>query len=198
MPTVEFTDDFNRSNENLEVSADWTKAAGQAAVSSNQVTVSATAMEYILSSASSDADQYAQVTIVTALGAYGINLRSDDDFSDGYHVQFRQSNGDIIIYRKVGGGFAPLTTLTSITHSDGDVISAQVSGTGATVTIEAFIDDVSQGSVEDTNAARITTAGRAGIRTNNTGTVFDDFEAGILADAPAGGISASRRMIVMS
>lgn len=180
--SAEYTDNFNRSDENLETSSNWDKISGQAAVSSNVVAVSSTVMEYIWNTANSDADCYASVKIPTAAGSYGLNVRCDNDFSEGYHIQFRQASSDILVYRRVGGGYTSLGTLaTGVTLSNNDVIAVEITGTGATVTIEAFVNDVSKGTIEDTNAARIVVAGRAGLRTNSTSTVFDDFESGIFS-----------------
>jgi hypothetical protein len=89
----------------------------------------------------------------------------------------------------VNNSVTTLATASSTGITSNDTIALEVTGTGATVTLNRYRNDVlvaALTNVADTNAARITAAGRlAGVIGSDAGTMnVDDWEGG---DVTAGG-----------
>lgn len=141
------------------------------------------------------ADQYSKVTLAGTIGGNtdqaGIVLRTGTGTAQagtesGYlvyisdHVQ--SSSLDVRVERMVNSTrSSPLATQT-VAFSVGDTLSAEITGTGATVTIIVYKNDVAISgldNIQDTDAARIVTAGRPGIMCyGNNGILLDSWEGG--------------------
>jgi hypothetical protein len=183
-PSTGFTDGFDRADEPLEASANWTgivAEAGSADIVSNQVQIggagfgnSLTLCETVLAD-----DQYAQVQIVAKpAGGYdetavAARVTTPGGGSwDGYIFRLT-SGGDINLIRVDGGSKTDLTTV-AFAVSDGDVLRIECTG----ATIRGLVNGVERTSVTDTTHA----SGKAGLYrvVDNNTTIFDNFEAGDL------------------
>lgn len=141
-------------------------------------------------------------------GVYGRLTDPNTSNFDGYYVEYTAIAGaanDIFrVYRTVNGSGTQLTTpASSITYelSSGNKWGCEITGTGATVTIEMFVDTgsgwTSIGTFTDTHADRRVTAGQTAIYGDASTLRYDDYRAsnsGQLllpdADTAAGGWSA--------
>jgi hypothetical protein len=82
--------------------------------------------------------------------------------TSGYYLDGYNSN-TVELFRRVAGSVTSLGTRTR-THADRDIYTLEVSGSGATVTLKAYKNGVQLGAnFSDTNAARITATGQAGV-----------------------------------
>lgn len=185
MPTMEFSDNFNRA-DSTNLGASWTETTGtDIQISTNKLISSSAPCEALVATIISSADAYTQVKWVgglTGSARPGLYVRGDADLSDGYMAQFRYSNSDILLYRKVAGSFtAVLDGTTSITYSANDVLRFEVETTGGNPVLRAYVNGVLKETYTDTDGTKITTAGYAGLRFATTDEQVDDFEAGILA-----------------
>lgn len=82
----------------------------------------------------------------------------------------------IQIYRRVTNANSQVGTDITATHINGSRISLEATGSGATVTLNAYVDDVLVGSRSDTSGSRIVTGGQCGFFVFNSSSRFDDFE----------------------
>lgn len=142
-------------------------------------------------------------------GLYGRLTDPNTVNFDGYYIEYTAIAGaanDIFrAYRTVNGSGTQLTTpASSITYelSSGNKWGCEITGTGATVTIEVFVDTgggwTSIGTFTDTHADRRVTAGQTAIYGDASTLRYDDFSASnsggqILlpdADTAAGGWAA--------
>lgn len=174
-----FTDNFNRADENLEASPNWTHdglIAGGAAIRSNalaSLTLNAAGTAYKCPDQGS-ADQYVQfVARATAnSGPFVCNRLADN----ANFVGIRNLGGTLEVYRRVGG------TLSSLHSSaqgivSGTVLRLECVGT----TFRVLKDGVQVVAFTAINNATLTST-RQGVvaRTTITGQNpwIDDFEAG--------------------
>lgn len=184
-----FTDNFNRADEDLGTSANWTFLEGSpttaAAVRSNTLACLATAGQGItyLCPDQGSADQYVQFEIrnVTAAAApFAIcRVAIGDNF-----IGLRNSGANLDVYKRVGGTFTRLTpSPNGQSLVIGDVIRLEVEGTD---TWRAYKNGVL------TNTGSIGTSftsTRQGVicRITPHNPWIDNFEAGPL-EAPASNI----------
>lgn len=145
------------------------------------------------------ADQYAEITVSGVSGGVtdsnGIGLRCGTDTSpndDGY-VIYLVENNSVTVARRTNGSQAALTTgtspITGITWGTGDKLSAEVEGTGATVTIRVYRTPSGGsltliGTFTDTDAGRFTSGNPAILRAETGSSRITAWEAG---DVTAGG-----------
>lgn len=131
------------------------------------------------------ADQYAEVTLGGTVAGNtdksGVVLRASADATpndDGYRVYFFDGVG-VVVKRTVNGTEANLTTgttpVTGPTWASGDKLSAEVEGTGATVTLRVYRTP-SGGSLTllatftDTDGARILSGKPSVLKASSAGT----------------------------
>ncbi|MGB0971912.1 MAG: hypothetical protein ACPGVG_13270 [Mycobacterium sp.] len=174
-----FTDDFNRANEDLEDSADWTLADGSAGaltIVSNEVNSPGTNTGYHCPDQGDD-DHYAQAKLVKT-GANNWLCVRQDGWRNWYGI--RASGTALQIYRRTNGSFS--SSLGSWSGlAAGDVLKIEAEGT----TIKAYVNGVERISITDSTH----TTGRQGLTAySGTGAVWDDFEAGVVGGG--GGSSA--------
>lgn len=187
-----FSDNFNRANEELGASADWTErypaGDGDYDIVSNQVhTVVAKAASevvcaYISSSYITTADYSVQVEANSSAGGlfYGVmgrrvNFGTND--SDGYFVS-RYENGasdDYRLYKRAAGAWTQLGTSYVAAITGTETLKLEMNGTA----IKAFLDGTERVSVTDTT---FSASGDCGITdttggTPHEGVVWDNFTA---------------------
>jgi hypothetical protein len=122
---------------------------------------------------------------------------------NAYYCLWQQNTSTLTILRAVGGvSSSALATVTSL-PADGHKVGIEVTGTGATVTINCLVHNGTTWSVAltfgDTSSspARITTAGFVGFRTNVGGLAFDNFRAcTVVAGACAAAGPTPRAIII--
>lgn len=137
------------------------------------------------------ADQYAKVTVRgftsgTEGSKLGVFVRGTADVNpnrDMYRCYVLNDGTDALKVDRVNNdAVTNLFNNTSQTWADGDTVSVEVTGTGATVTLRAFRNDVQVGSdISDSNASRLTAAGKPGIyayQGSQDTLTGDDFSAG--------------------
>jgi hypothetical protein len=178
-----FTDDFNRSDEALETSSDWTEVvaeAGSADIVSNQIQIGSAVEAFgnymTMCEATLADDQYAQVEIIAKVsGGYdetAVCARVTDNGGgdwDGYIFRYT-SAGAINLIRIDGASKTDLTTV-SFAVSPGDVMRIECEGT----TIRGLVNGTVRTSVTDSTH----TGGKAGLYrvVDWNMTTFDNFEA---------------------
>ena len=181
------TDDFNRSNENLTVSSDWTAVDGDATdaqVSSNQLVVQAGAGGYsaAYATAPSSDNYYIQWNFVSATNSSGENRvgfagrASGGVFTgDGYWVRWDSAASSLLVVEKSSGSDTTIITGSS-TPADGDLIRLEMDGTS----IELFVDGSSVGSATD--STHTTGDTRLWVYQDAAGDIqtLDNFEQGTL------------------
>jgi hypothetical protein len=154
-----------------------------------------------------DTEQYAKGTVQAIVSGspnsqdgVGVSVRNSADTSasggqDAYAIYVDQnSTQSVKIARLTNNTINVLATQASTSVDSGDTISIEVTGTGATVTLNGYINDVLQASltnVADTSGDRITAAGRPGIIGHTSGTSYmDDWEGGDITTAAAPTLSS--------
>jgi len=136
------------------------------------------------------ADCKVSITARTGAGfSGGPAVRKQSGVADFYYLRVHEAGSGLLVERVTDDGAteANLLTVGSYTHTIGDKLTLEVSGSGATVTLRAYRNDVQVGStISDTDAARITAAGQTGVKAwNYTDTnLFDDF---LVEDLAGGG-----------
>lgn len=108
----------------------------------------------------------------------------------GYYVELNRLAGtdSVIVYRVTSGGVFTSIGSVSQEFSAGDRLGAEVTGTGATVSIKMYRYTggawAQLGStISDTDAARITAAGRLSLTIQGNTARVDDFGGGTVANA---------------
>lgn len=191
MATI-FSDDFNRANADITAEANWDSANSTAwNIATNQLSAGSggsLARLYTTTSAHA-AIADCKVSITRRLGTNfdgGVSVRDDglgQTVMTGYFLDVYGTN-NVDVYRRVVG-VETLIGTANATHANGDKYTLEVSGTGATVTLKVYKNDTLQNTFSDTDATRITAAGRCGIITFHSGDLFDDFLVEDLAAAAA-------------
>jgi hypothetical protein len=179
-----FTDDFNRSDENLEASASWTLIdgpAGGARVVSNVLKINTT--NSVCSYSCPDqgsADHYTQAVWNTlAYGFTSIRLTDGNNF-----IGVRHEGTDWQVYKRDTGSFSLIGSYT-VGLTGGDI--AYLEGNGNDITLKVN-GTTRVGPTSETFNNTETTQGvcpRSVVVTN----WIDDFEAGALAAGGATGKS---------
>jgi len=176
-----FTDNFNRSNENLEVSSNWTRVdgnAGDASIVSNALNGNSTVSNgaLYLCPDQGSTDQFTQVVLNSSSESFCVNVRSTDNIN---WISARHAAGSGVweLFKRVSGSFTSLGTF-SATFVSGDVIKLTANDSDE---LEVFINATSRiGPVTETFNNTVTRQGllpRGGTVSN----WLDDFEAGVLA-----------------
>ncbi len=179
------SDNFNRSNEELDASGDWAESRGDFDVLTNKADVTATdageAAAIFDGTALSTDDHYVEANINSTQEFTGKQITitarmSDADNSYMFTESFLQS---VRILSNIGGTLAELDS-TNHTWVDDELLRGEVDGTS----LEVFVEGVSFGTATDAN---IDTVFNAGIWTDGTNTSFrwDNWEAGDLGAPPA-------------
>lgn len=213
--TVIATDDFQSYTDNTFPSTNWTDLDNF----NGQIRVFGTTAKAVRNAFSGaystmrrsagtySADQYAEVAILGLSGTetsdkIGVTCRNTADAApnDDCYMAYVDdiATRTCRLERLINGTRTPLTTDTATTWTAGDRVSMEVTGTGATVSIKVFKNNVEITAMaySDTSVDRITAAGRPGVMcftdggNNLTG---DDWEGG---DMTAGGASSILRQMM--
>lgn len=174
-----FTDNFNRSNENLEASADWTRSggsAGDAEVNSNKVkcdTTNSTGSAYQCPDQGS-ADHYSEGVANAAGFGFPVCVRLTD--ANNFIGCRRNTISQVSMLKRVGGSFTTLATkgissstgnITLRIEAEGNDLRWYVGGVLETTVVDSFNNsETRQGLVA-----------RVSIRDD----FLDDFEADTIA-----------------
>jgi len=83
----------------------------------------------------------------------------------GYSIRIEPATNNLLIRRYVdGSSYAPVdVTMTNLDWSTYHTVKLTVSGTGATVTLTAYVDGNQEATGGDTGATRIVTTGNGGV-----------------------------------
>ena len=172
-PMTIITDDFNRGNEELGVSADWTELTGDFEVVSNEVKqLNALDAEARNDNSLSSDDHYSQLDF-TANGDSGTLVRLTD--TNNWLLGFALPTANQLkLFKRVGGGFTELGVTQSFTHAAPFTLKTEIDGTS----LSMFIDGtLRHGPETATEFAGVLTTGIR-LDQNITG---DNFEAADLA-----------------
>ncbi len=192
-PVTPVLDNFNRANEGPPLSANWTADPMNVALAGHAVVSNAAAngSHSYWDASTFGPDQEAWMTVSSLSGTLvGLYMRiqaPNTAGADAYELQWK-TDGEINAIRVINAyaGETVLGTATVAPVATGYRFGARVLGSGATVTIEAYIDTGSGWtlalSTTDTDASRITAAGFVGFL-SDTADVIDDFGGGTVVDA---------------
>lgn len=183
------TDDFNRANESLGDSANWTNVStGDATdVVSNQLQNAATAVSYYsyTGSAASGDDQYCQIDVTsTGYQQCGPQVRmlGSGANASGYMAYWQGDSANLVRIRRTNTSAAPgRTTLASNTGvtENTPIVRIEVEGSG----LDALIDGASKVTTTDTTYPASSTRRVGGIYFYSSGQTADDWEFGDLGAA---------------
>lgn len=200
-----YTDDFNRADDSTGIGGSWLKidsngSAAKVGISTNRaapLTASSTGTPMYVYNNTFGADQYAQIAIgsgSTFLGGFtynpyiGLILRGGAASSgNGYLVQIRDAAGGAqVVIVSYSGGFGSTTILSpsSVTLAVGDVIRAEVSGTGASTAFVVKKNGTQIYTATDTSGTYSSgKAGLFGFYSSGIGTnmFMDNWEGGDLS-----------------
>ena len=179
------TDDFNRANAD-PAGGNWTTLGtwGSLAISSNKLipsTYGANSAAYY-NAATPNATQYTQcISTWDVTGGYlGPAVRCQAGARTCYAL-VPPNLITLRVLKFVAGSFTELANLDATLVSGVSVIKLSVSGVGATVTLEGFVNGSSVGTTTDTAGDRIVAAGSLGVFIDSgavTGDTIDDWEGG--------------------
>lgn len=150
-----------------------------------------------------DCEAYVSIPTMPATDdeiALGLRIQNAGTGSaTGYYVEFNRLTGtdSVVVYRVTSGGVFTSIGSVSQEFSAGDRLGAEVTGTGATVSIKIYRYTggawAQLGStISDTDAARITAAGRIALTIQGNTARVDDFGGGTVVPAAR---PASSRLI---
>lgn len=129
-------------------------------------------------------EQYAEGTLAAITGTQsgmkvGVTVRNSADVSPGQdcyaiYLDEQDASQALVIARINNDSVTVLATQSSTAIVAGDKISIEATGTGATVTLNGYINTTLQPSltVADSSASRITAAGRPGVYGHTSGAVY--------------------------
>lgn len=191
MPT--FSDDFNRADENLEASANWTRVdgvAGALGVRSNamaQLNVTDTAYR---SPDQGSTDHFTQATQASAVTAWGgfmcVKLTDSNNFIG---IRWAGAGNGVDLFQRVGGGFLSLGNAGAATFNQGAV--AYIETNAGNITVKA--DGVTKiGPTANANFPTITRGGFVSRSTTNP--TLDLYSNGTLGGG--GGGSAGKQPLL--
>lgn len=199
-----FGDDFNRVNATT-LGANWTRQEGDDffEIVSNAAKWVAGGYSYERYNAvSADApDMFAQAYLTTPStpgGFPGVTARCATSGLTCYAGSFDLIAQKWSILRYTGSGItetliAACATTGPWAASTTYKVRLEVSGTGATVTLKLFVDDVEKVSTTDSSVDRVTSGTQAGLTTaGSTQNIFDDFTGGDLGGTVAGRMFLAR------
>lgn len=179
------SDDFNRPDETLATSADWThviNGGGTLDVTSNALVSNSTGSDevYRFEQVLDSADHYSQIvrtSISFTNRQHRVMARYSHPFTDTFYAYRYRHNGDRTLEKSVSGSVTSIasTTLSALTSP----ITHRIEVDGSN--IRGLID----GDVElQTTDSEITGNLRVGIGTIHPNITMDDFEGGDLAAEP--------------
>lgn len=199
-PNTSLLDNFNRANEDLDVSANWVQNAADddsMRIVSNQVegNTSGTYFGNIWNTALSSDDHEAWIDIATKgnngqiIGALYIRTNDPTGTPTGYYIYVTQQGGTDTVNcdRYSGTSFTGIGSTYNQEWSAGDQLGASISGT----TIEAFINGTSIGTWTDSTYS---TGKYIGANLQGTVAELDDFGGGVPSTAHAGRLVNSPRL----
>lgn len=163
-----FSDDFNRANESLDASADWTERDGNYQIVSNYAELTGSGgtnrCAHIASSHVTTADYSVTSNLDkgTAIlyGYHGIcGRRVDYSTADSdMYVMIYSPSDDLKLYKRISGSWTQLDTYSvTLTNNTSYKFELKMNGT----TIEGYLDDVLRLSATDSS---LTASGDAGIQ----------------------------------
>lgn len=171
---MSFSDDFNRANETLETSANWTCSSNNVAkVTSNRVGADVGTEMSAKCPDQSSADHYTQVSnVASSWGSFATIRMADKD----NYIGMRANGTAYEVFKRVASSFTSLGSY-STTPSAGDTLYLEGSGNSITFKLNGTIRVTATESAGNTNT-------RQGFNMrNNTPEMCDDFSAGSLAAA---------------
>lgn len=172
-----FSDDFNRANENLEASSDWTRvdgSAGMATVTSNAVncaTADSNGAAYQCPDQGAG-DKYMECALNLSGNAFALAMRLTDRSN---YVGARSRGGNVEVYKRVSGSFTSLGS-AAVSYSAGKVMRLEMEGDIFKLYYDGVLE-VTTGP-ESFNSSET----RQGCVARSVSSAwFDDFEAGLSA-----------------
>lgn len=173
--TAAFEDDFNRANENLEASADWTRvdgAAGAVQVENNAVSFKSTTETAYQLPDQGSADHWSEAKLLkkASVDFFPVCVRVTD--KDNF-IGCRYRNGVYQIHKRDGGSF---TLLGEVSGYEGyERVRLEAQGD----TIRLYLHDI---EVFSTTESFNNTETRQGLiaRGSTEAEIIDDFKAGTL------------------
>lgn len=182
------TDDFERPNESLDASANWTERNGDWEVVSNQAgcpTTSANdACAKYDNTGLSSADYYVQAVVTPPsatnslyFGVVGRQADYSTSDSDGYMVFIRATSNTVYLYKQVSNSYTLLDS-ASVGTINASPYTVKLSMDGSS--LEGFFEGTSYVTATDTD---LTAKGHGGMLTANAGIAlrWDDYEQDNLA-----------------
>lgn len=184
---VTFADDFNRADQSLETSANWTRVGGTAAaleVNSNRLRCTTSGADTAYKAPSTGTvDHYAQMKLLD-VGSYGggasflaCRITDDNNF-----LGVRWTGSTWSVFKRVAGAFTSIGSFATPVPVVNDIVRLQCSGTN----FELFRNGVSVGT--GAIGAPTLTSTQAGViaRSAIQDPYLEDFETGTLTTAKSG------------
>lgn len=166
--TVLHADDFNRADSPTVDALKYTGSSiGDFSVAGNRLHA-VSSSTFIVTTANAHAafvDGKVSITILnnTTLDA-GPMIRATSDGSQGYFADYLAATSIMNVWRRIANSDTQVgPDLTSFSLTIGDKFTIEASGTGTTVTLKVYVNDVIVWTFGDTDAARLTAAGFAGL-----------------------------------
>ena len=190
-----FSDNFNRSDEDLDASANWTTPSGSPTifkVLSNKIHGDSGGVSLCMVATATENfgnDQKAEC-VISAVGTGDLCSPAVrlDDAGDGYAIRADGGNFNTRRIVKLDAGVATVIGGVNFVPVNGDTLRIDVIGT----TIKAYINDSEIDSVTDSTH----TVGQPGVfytRDNVNATRLDDFVGTDLTAVESGGVMRRRR-----
>lgn len=183
-PTTLFSENWTGQGDNTALGANWTEVAGGADIVSNKARFAngGSSPAYIVTTTTAHAataDSTVSVThSTTACDGGPVSRCTDADTTPTMYVVDAFA-GACNIYRHDNSGTGTELVTESVTLGANQVVALGTSGTGATVTLKSYYNGILRDTFGDSDALRITGAGRTGIMNwINGGTTdrdWDDF-----------------------
>lgn len=178
------TDNFNRADENLSASADWTLTVGTATdaqVVTNEVEFANAVTYHVVETAVSNEDMYAQaqVTGLSTDTQCGPQVRMDPATADGdgYMMMRDGFASEIARLRRTDGDSRTTLASTSASVSDNDTLYVEASGSA----IEGQIVGVETITATDATYGGASTDHPGVYGFSSPGNTIDNFEADVLS-----------------
>ncbi len=202
--TTLFSDNFNRADNATVDATNWTEnAAGDWSIVSNKVRSVNPLTVLVTKTAAHAAVADCKVSYKRALTGSswdtGVLVRTNSTGTTGYFLDpiGTGPSSTMDIWRIDGALTSDVqigTTATGLDLNDGDTYALEVSGTGATVTLKAYLNGALVLTVTDTSGSRVTAAGQTGIINWNNTNDFDDF---LVEDLGGGGGAVAPPMLML-
>lgn len=178
MSTI-FSDNFNRADSATVDATNWNEVGPTDwNLASNAVTTGGGGTFFLIltdAAMTNLVDSRVSCRRVSSVGTFdgGPCARSTNDGATMYFLDAVGTNS-VTIWRSNSGSDTQIGASASPTLDDNDVYTLEVTGSGATVTLKAYVNATLVLTVTDTDAARITAAGKMGIALFSHA-VMDDF-----------------------